>query len=205
MHGSLPIIFASAYKQLIPVERQFVDLVVTELENAAHRAGERIIVALHKPIPDQLVERANGLLERALVRAAISERVSQIAADQDLTVQRWVREVSAVAFSNMGNYMHIDDEGVPVFDMTRCAPEHMAAVKSIECEETGDGFTRPIKRKMKVVLHDKIAGMNMLGKYMGALSDDNPHWRSEMAKAQPTIPEGASIEEAGDAYAEYLG
>ena len=38
--------FASAYRQLRPVERAFVDAVVADMEQHAHRANERVSLAL---------------------------------------------------------------------------------------------------------------------------------------------------------------
>lgn len=196
------VIFASAYRQLLPAERSFVDSVVTEIDRAAARQGERISLALHRPIPAPLVERSRGLLERPMVTAAITERINEIAAAQELTVQRMVREMQSVAFSSMGDYMHIEDDGTPVFDLTRCTPEQLSAIKSIDVEESGDGLSRPLKRKFRVVLHDKLAGMKMLGQYMGILEPDNPHWRADQARiAHPNLPPGATPQQAGDAYA----
>lgn len=196
------IVFVSAYRQLMPVERAFVDSVVIEFERAAHRAGERIILYLHRPIPSEIVERARGMLDRPMVRAAITERINEISAAQDLTVQRMVREMMAVAFSSMGHYMEIDADGTPCFDLTKCTPEQLAAIKSIDVEESGDGLSRPLKRKFKIQLHDKLAGMKMLGQFMGMLEPDNPHWRADVARnGPPALPAGATPEQAGDAYA----
>jgi hypothetical protein len=72
---------------------------------------------------------------------------------------------------------------------------------SIDVEEVGDGLARSSKRKIKITLHDKLGGMKMLGEYMGILEPDNPHWRQDIATTAPTLPPGASAQEAGDAYA----
>lgn len=197
----MTVIFASAYRQLSPAERSFVDSAVQELERAAHRAGERVSMVLNKPLPVQVVERSRGMLERPMVTAAITERINELSAAQDLTIQRMVKEMMAVAFSSMGDYMTITAEG-PSFDLTRCTPEQLSAIKSIEVEESGHGLGRAHKRKLKVTLHDKLGGMKMLGQYMGMLEPDNPHWRADAAKvATPALPAGATAQEAGDAYA----
>jgi hypothetical protein len=200
------IIFASAYKQLTPSERAFVDSVVAELDRAAQRTNERISTALYRPIPAEIAERSRGLLERPMVTAAITERINELAAMQELTIHRMVREMGAVAFSNMGDYMHVDGDGTPVFDLARCTPEQLAAIKTIKVKEHGDGITRPMRREFEITLHDKLQGMKMLAEYMGLLEPDNPHWRADVARAAPpTLPVGATVEQAGDAYAAMIG
>lgn len=197
--------FASAYRQLTPAERAFVDQCVAEMENAAHRAAERISAALNRPIPVEIVERSRGMLERPMVTAAITERVMELSARRELTIERMISEMMAIAFSSLGNYMTVDEDGTPIFDLARCTPEQLAAIKQIDVEETGDGFTRPIKRKFKITLHDKIAGMKMLGEYMGILQPDNPHWQAERARAAtPMLPPGSTAQQAGDAYANMI-
>jgi hypothetical protein len=199
------LLFASAYKQLTPAERSFVDGCVREMEDAAHRAGQRISMALNRPIPAEIVERSRGMLERPMVTAAITERINELAARQELTVERMINEMKAIALCSIGHYMHVDDDGSPVFDLSRCTPEQLAAIKSIHVEEQGDGLTRPLKRTFKIILHDKIAGMKMLGEFMGILQPDNPHWKAELARAAaPMLPEGATAQQAGDAYAAML-
>ncbi len=204
------IIFASAYRQLAAAERAFVDGVIIEFERLADRNKERIALMLNRPIPAAIVERSRGMLDRPMVRAAISERVNEISAANDLTVQRMVKEMMSIGFSSIGNYMTVEEDldgegqivSTPVFDLARCTPEQLAAIKSIDVEESGDGLSRPVKRKIKITLHDKVAGLKMLGEFMGMLASDNPYWRASTARdAMPVLPAGATAAEAGDAYA----
>lgn len=200
------VVFASAYRQLKHEERAFVDAVVSELEHAAHRSGDRVSLALNKPLPSEIVERSNGFLERPMVTAAITERINEIAAKQELTVHRMVREMMAVSFSNLGDYMSHDEYGNPVFDLTKCTPEQLAAIKTVDIEEVGDGISVPLKRKVKLTLHDKLGGMKMLGQYMGILEPDNPHWNADIARTKArSVSKEATTREAADEYAKMIG
>lgn len=200
------VVFASAYRQLQPAERVFVDSVVVELERIADKTGERISLVLHKPIPQEIVLRSNGLLERPMVTAAISERITEIAAAQELTVQRMVKEMMSVAFSSMGDYMTVDEDGTPMFDLARCTPEQLAAIKSIDVEEVGDGLSKPMKRKFKIQLHDKLGGMKMLQEFMGMRDPENPHWSADINRVnQAQVSSKASTQEAGDQYGAMIG
>lgn len=206
-----PVYLASAYKRLSAHERAFVDSVIEAFRDEAERRNDRISLMLHEPVPQHIVDRAGDLLERVTVTAAIAERVSEIAAEEELTPGRWLREVRSLAFSNIGNYMRMetDDFGndYPVFDFARCTPEQLAAVKSIKVKMSGnaDGLSRANKVEIDFTLHDKQAALTTLGKYMGMVEPDNPHWRADVARTSaPALGKDASAEQAGDAYAAYL-
>ncbi len=201
-----PISFASAYRQLRPAQKAFVDAYVADVERDAARNNERISLALHRAIPANVVEASRGMLDVPLVRAAIAERINDLAAASELTVHRVIKELMGITFASIGDYMQIGEDGQPYFDLTKATPEQLAAIKSIKVEETGDGLSRPKKRKFEFVLHDKLGGAKMLGDYMGLLQPDNPFWRQDQARPagmgdRATLPADTSADAAGDAYA----
>lgn len=196
--------FVSAYRQLTAPEKAFVDAYVADVERQAQRANERISLALGRPIPPEVIDAAEGMLERPMVCAAITERITTIAQDTELSPHRVVREYMAIAFSSMEHYMQVDEWGTPSFDLTKCTPEQLAALKSVEIEETGDGLMRPRKTKYKFTLHDKMAGLKFLGDYMGLTLPDNPHWRSDKLQQKTALPADISTDGAADAYAAML-
>lgn len=198
-----PISFASAYRQLRHPEKVFVDGYVADVERQAQRANERISLALYRVIPAPVVEASRGMLDKPLVRAAISERINEIAASNELTPHRVIKEWMGIAFSSLGDYMDVGEDGTPWFDLTKCTPEQLAAIKSVKFEETGDGLSRPKKRKIEITLHDKIAGLEALAKYMGLMQPDNPFWRADQATMPKNgaLPASISDDRAADAYA----
>jgi hypothetical protein len=206
MNALATIGFASAYRQLRPAEKAFVDAYVADIERTAARNNERISLALHRAIPANVVEASRGMLDIPLVRAAIAERINDIAAASELTVHRVVKEWMAIGFASVGDYMQIGEDGQPYFDLARCTPEQLAAIKSIEIEESGGGdLSRPAKRKFKFVLHDKLGGLEALSKYMGLLERGNPHWREDQPRThQPTLPASTSVDEAANRYAQMI-
>lgn len=201
-----PVMFASAYRQLTPAQRAFVDAATSEIDNAAQRANERISLALNRPIPEKVVAKSHGMLENSIVCAAITERINEIAAAQELTAQRLVKELMSISTSNVGDYLTWDDEGNPSFDLNGCTPEQMAAIKTIEISRSGHELG-PQNTKIKVQFHDKLASIKMLGEYIGLWSGDNPHYRAEQAKAMDTsaLPADTTAEQAADTYQSYLG
>lgn len=199
-------LFASAYRQLRPAERAYVDGYVSGVERDADRRGERISNALHRVIPDDVIEASRGMLDRPLVRAAIAERINDLAAASELTPQRVVKEIMGVAFASLGDYMQIGEDGQPYFDLSTCTPEQLAAISSVEIEERQ---TRAgTDRKFKFKLHPKLDAIDKLARYMGLFDTDNAHWRSSQARPvteAPALAADVSAVDAGDAYARFLG
>jgi hypothetical protein len=189
--------FASAYRQLRPAEKAYVDGYIQTVERDAARIGERISNALYRVIPGEVVEASRGMLDRPLVRAAIAERINELAAASELTVHRVLKEYMSIAFASMGDYMTVGEDGQPMFDLAKCTPEQLAAIKTVEVEEGVRG------RKFKFTLHDKLGALAPLGKYMGMLEADNPHWRNDNARPvdQTALPADTSADKAADLYA----
>jgi len=196
-----PVFYATAYRQLQPVERHFVDSYVRKLDNDAARANERISHALHRPPTMDAVRASQGMLERPMVQAAIVERIKELAEKQELTVRKLVREYSNLAFSNMNDYGDIGEDGSFTLNLTKATPEQMAAVQSIDIEEyEGKGGT--FSRKTKIRLHAKQPSLDALAKYTGMLEADNPYYRAETAKPvnATALPHDASAAMAADIY-----
>lgn len=196
------IAFASAYRQLRPVERLFVDAVVAEMQRVAERNNEHISTALRRPITT-VDER--GMLEKPMVCAAIAERVNEIALASELSVQRLIKEYTAIAFSSISHYQYVDEFGNITFDFTRCTPEQMAAIKSLRIEEPSEGMERGNKaRKCSLVLHDKMIALDKLSQFLSAMDPNNPHWHNG-GRNTPALTTDTSETAAADAYAALLG
>jgi hypothetical protein len=198
----------SAYRQLSPAQRAFVDGAITSIEDAANRAKERISLALNRPIPAHIVDKSGGMLDNPLVCAAITERITAIAAEQELTAARLIKELMAISTANINNFIEFDpDTEAPTFTLHNATPDQMAAIKSIEVETNGDSLTRGSRAKIKLTFHEKLPAIKMLGEYIGLWSGDNPHFRAEQARAtdKSALPQDASVEQVADEYQRYLG
>ena len=191
-------LFASAYRQLTPVEKRYVDDYVQTLEKQADRDQQRLSNYLHVAIADETYEASNGMLDRPMVIAAITERVNEITAATELSPNRVIREYITLAFSNMNDYLTIDAYGNPEFDLASCTPEQLAAIKKVNFERNSMGG-----EKLTFELHDKIKALDTLAKYIGLVEPDNEHWRS--SNARPLIDNAATVAQAADAYAAMLG
>lgn len=206
MNAMLPITmdFRPAYWQIEPLERKFVDGYVADIESIADKTGQRLLAVLQAPFPYELDMRARALLARPLVRAAVAERIKELSDAYDISVYKTLKEVVAIAYSNIGNYFTIDpNTGLPDLDWSKCTPEMLSAVKSIEIEDKPRGG-----RKYKMTLHDKNVGLNALMRYQGLLADDNDHWRKQEQSVQPSsaaqLPKGTTDDGAANLYSRYL-
>jgi len=195
MNALAQISFQTSYRQLRPAEKLFVDQFISNAETGAARENVKLRHYIERPqVPHEM-------LQRPLVLAAIAERVSEITAASELTAFRVLKELQAIAFSNLGHYMELGEDGMPYFDFARCTPEQLGAISSIKFEQTPHG-----NRKLELKLHDKLAGLDKLMRYMGLLEPDNPYWRQDQAKPvnAPVIPATASAEDAHNEYARMI-
>lgn len=200
--------FVSAYRQLSAAEKQFTDGFVGALETRAVKASRRIIELLDDSDP-----LGHPFLERPLVRAAIAERVREIQDAADLTAYRVLKELSAIAFSNINDYMLADSERIEghnvnfiSWDLAKCTREQMGAIQSIKVEYDASGL---IVKKLEFKLHDKVAGLDRFMRYMGLLDPENPHYRAENAKIackkEPlALAVGTTQTQAANAYAQFI-
>lgn len=201
MTALTPIMFASAYRSLTAPEKAYVDDYVQQLERAANKAGEQISVALYRPIPPALVDASGGMLLKPMVLAAISERVTQLAADTEVNVRRIVKEYSAIAFSNINDYLEICPiTGRPTYNLGQCTPEELSAVRKIEHRVTSTGG-----EEFKFETYDKLKALDALARMFGLLQEENSYLeqiRRTEKDARAMIDKNSN---AGETYSAFIG
>lgn len=192
--------FISAYRQLAPHEKLFVDGYVQQLERTFERKGERISNALYEPIDPAVVAASGGLLEKPMIMAAITERINAVAASTELTAQRVIKELMHIGFASLGDFIDFDEFDQPTITIKNRAPEKIAAIKKLKIKETLQG------REYEIELHPKIDGLDRLAKYMGLLDLDNPFWRQDNARPAnaPMIDRTATVTDAANRYAQLI-
>lgn len=197
MNAVAQISFESAYRQLMPAEKQFVDGYVDALEKASERAKEGIRVTLRRPIPADVLAASHGMLERPLVIAAIVELVEEIASASELNVGRVIKHVNALAFSNISDYWVLGPDGLPTFDFSKATPMQLAAIKAVDRKiDLKSG-----KSETKVTLHDKPGPLFKYLEMFGLTEPDNPHIRL-YAQRPASGPVGAVADNSNVAMAE---
>lgn len=193
----------SAYKQLKPLERLFVDAYISDLENDAIAAGRRVVDFVH----DQGAKRvktakyiSDTMMQKPLVQAAIAERVEQLGEALNVNAHKVLSEVTNIAMASIGNYMTVDEFGRPSFNLSTATPQQLAAIKKIKVTETMNGGST-----FEFELHPKMQALDMLMKFFGLYGEDNMQKLAPINQgAQPKISQQQTVAQAADMYARTL-
>jgi len=202
------MMFVSAYNQLEPSERDFVDGFITYLEREAEKRFERLTVTLARAATnirtDELDDRTRFLFAKPLVAAAIRERVELLASERDLTAERIIKEHAALGLSNMDDFVERYQDGSASINLNNVSRAQMAAVQQIETEEIyGPSGT---KRKIKLKLYNKQVSLDALAKFNGLDKGDSPEAIAYRALPANSVemPANMTTEQAAEEYAKLI-
>ena len=168
--------FRTAYDQLRPTERAFVDAyVITDDPIEAAKMAFPVLKELEKGTEGARV-RALDYCSRPLIQAAIAAKMEAINAKYQLTTERVLAEVAKIAYANMDDYVD-RSSGDPLLDFSkeRVTREQMAAVGEITVETYMEGKgeqAREVKR-VNFKLHDKLAALDKAMRRLGLYEADN--------------------------------
>lgn len=119
--------------------------------------------------------QACRLLTNVKVRKIIDRLTSQRASKLDLKAERVLEEISRLAFSNMMDYMEIDEDGNPKgLNLAMLTRDQAAAIQEISEDATGgngDGERRLVLRT-KFKLADKTKNLELLGRHLSMFQDN---------------------------------
>jgi len=197
--------FQTSYQQISDAERGFVDRIVRDIAEGAKRHGARVADLIDAPLPRELIERdTRGFLQRPMVLAAVTERLIRLQLQQDINLDRYVRELHAIATFSVEDIMRYDALGDPYFDLENATPEQLAAIESIDVEKS-DGLSRSSKTKMKFKAHSKIAAIKILIDLHGGADADNPYRKSSSTNKTPTLTDQTTTQQAADEFQRFIG
>ncbi len=110
-------------------------------------------------------EKAARLHAKPAIKQRIAEIKAQLAVKTPITAQRVLEEMAKIAFSNIGDFFDLDENGVPRINMAKVTKDQMAIVSEITIEEKNG------EPKVRFKLHDKRAALSDLGKHFGLFKD----------------------------------
>jgi phage terminase small subunit len=113
------------------------------------------------------------LLGKTRVREAIDRRLAQIEARSTRKLDHVISELTAIGFSNMGDYLKFTDNGEPVIDIgEHLTAGQLAAIRELVIEDftVGRGDDARAVRRITIKLHDKRAALFDLGRHFGAFT-----------------------------------
>lgn len=141
---------------------------------------------------------ASRLLTNDKVQAYLAVLRSRVTERAEVTLEKTVREIARIAFSNITTALTFNESGV-VFRDSETLPEDVtAAIESVSFSEseTKGG----INRRCSLKFHNKTAALTLLADYFGIRDDFNKAratlTRYGLALVQdPTAPSGWRVEE----------
>ena len=147
-------------KQELFVREYLVDRNATQ---AAIRAGYS-----EKSAHDQ----GSRLLKHVEVQAALRARGAEALARLEVTEERTMQELAAVAFSNIKDYLKWDKDGDLVVKDSADIPDALAAaIESVEEQviesKNKDGSRSYIRTKRKIKLYPKLPALQLISEYQG--------------------------------------
>lgn len=123
--------------------------------------------------PDTIRSQASRLLRNPLIAARVaklSERVTKIAEERfDITVDKILQELAAIAFANVQDYVRVDDDGIPMPDFSKVTRKQFAALTEVVFEDIETG--QRTGKRVKFKLGPKKEALVDLGRHFGMFKD----------------------------------
>lgn len=152
--------------KLTPKQEQFCQEYVVDLNatQAAIRAGYSKKTA---------ESQGSTLLRNPKVAERIGGLRAEVAARNDVTVDRVIQEYAKLAFADPTKFFKSTVGGDPYIDASEATPHDWAAVTSIQCEDYMDGRGEDARevKKVKITLADKKGALDSLAKHLGMFKD----------------------------------
>lgn len=144
-------------------QRAFVDEYLIDLN------ATRAYKAIYKSCKKDETARVNGsrLLTNANVAAYLSQRQRELQRRTEVTQDKVIGELAAIAFADIADYVRVQDHGgLPMVEITPTddIPESKrAAIASIKQGSNG----------IEIKLHNKLDALEKLGRHLGMFKGDN--------------------------------
>jgi len=112
---------------------------------------------------------ASKLLTNPNVQDYIAELQSKRAERTEVTVDKVVTELAKLAFSNMGDFVDVQDKKVSMTDFSDLTRDQLACVAEVSETVSKIGVTVRFK------LHDKTKNLELLGRHLAMFTDKREH------------------------------
>ncbi len=100
-------------------------------------------------------------LRKPQIHTAIQEAQRQLAAKNDLSAERLLREYTRIAFARIDDFISWGPEGLLLKDAAELPPNATVAIQRLRHGDRG-------RRKVQgITLHGKLAALHQIGVYLG--------------------------------------
>jgi len=116
--------------------------------------------------------QASRLLTLVKIQDYIKKYQDERAERTNITADRVLKELGKIAFSNIGEFIHlVDSDGfISMKTLESLTKEQMACISEMSEYETDRGA-----RRFKFKLHDKIKGLELIGKHLSMFNENINH------------------------------
>lgn len=152
--------------KLTPKQKRFVDEYLIDLNaaQAAIRAGYNEKTA--RQIASEYLTKPN-------IQAEIQKRQNRLQNKLEITQERVLQELAAIAFANGSDFAKVVNDGlfpsVKMIPTDELPADKLPAIAGIKSTQTG----------VEVKLHDKVKALELLGKYLGTFDGAAEQSQSE--------------------------
>jgi len=108
--------------------------------------------------------RKGALLHVPKIQQYLKERMAERSRRLEITHDMILRELSKIAFSNMGNYY---DEYACLKRMNELTVDEKAAIASYDIVEIQDGEGYRVGTQSKIKLHNKMSALDKIARHVG--------------------------------------
>jgi phage terminase small subunit len=143
---------------------------------------------------------ASRLSTNVNIQERVAELQSKGAERAEISVEKVLRELAKIGFSNMLDYMRAGPDGDPYLDFSALSRDQAAALQEVTVEDFKDGRGEDARdvRRVKFKLADKRAALVDIGKHLGMFVErtenvninhdvtDEPLSEEEWAAEHPT-------------------
>lgn len=155
--------------------------------------------------------RANAarLLTNANVQEALQAAQAQRAQRCEVSVDRVLRELAAVAFSDLGQLIDFGADGFRFRAADQVPEAARRALSSIKVRRDLGSDTRPPSECVELKLWDKVSALEKLGKHLGLFQEaqvppvvvvvEDEHWYGNQAHERAAAAEGTPPSDPGPA------
>lgn len=117
--------------------------------------------------------KAAQLLAKVSVKQLVAKLAQQRCERLDITAEKVLAEIAKLGFSNMLDYMRVDDDGEAHLDLSLLTREQAAAIQEIREDSTGGTGDGERKRILRTTfkLADKGINLERLGRHLKLFTD----------------------------------
>lgn len=148
----------SAYQNISKIEQEVVDAFVKYACEASEKKCVPVTNILNKPLPSEIIKETRGLLNKPLVQAAINEKLQQFENAKFLDKNRIIKEHNLLAFSNIADFLKINEYGQPEITLDNADREKLSAIQKLKITNGLVGTTIELK------MYDKQVSLNYISK-----------------------------------------